>query len=270
MIVERIFPRQSTGYHKWKKPIALFSEKLDRFGLIQLFSVWTLTVAGIVISMDIEDRFVYWEWSNWGVGLLKVILVTGLFIAVLKPKSLWSLGVRPLSNNEIGIHLGIGSGLIIFGFLSTSNPFNGVLNLVPYLLCFAGIIYIFQMKVELDETTGDWFAKHWQNKFQILGFSTILIFSGVALGFYLDDPIVSTAGMVSLPFPLIALLWPNHVRHLQRARFYPLFIFAMFLCVRAPWFLIPLSILFYFLRTVNYFRYGIIHPSFGVNLDEFY
>ena len=88
------------------------------------------------------------------------------------------------------------------------------------------------------------------------------------LGIKLKDPIVSTAGAVAIPFSAIALLWPNHVRHLQRARFYPLFIFAMFLCVRAPWFILPLSILFFVVRIINYFRYGIVHPSFGVDFLE--
>ena len=90
----------------------------------------------------------------------------------------------------------------------------------------------------------------------------------ILIGILLDDPIVSTAGMVALPFAAIALIWRSHVRHLQRARFYPIFIFAMFLCVRAPWFLIPLAVLFFVLRTVNYFRYGIVHPSFGVDFLE--
>jgi hypothetical protein len=88
------------------------------------------------------------------------------------------------------------------------------------------------------------------------------------LGIILEDPIASTAAAVALPFSAIALIWPNHVRHLQRVRFYPLFIFAMFLCVRAPWFLIPLGVLFFLLRTINYFRYGIVHPSFGVDFLE--
>ena len=74
--------------------------------------------------------------------------------------------------------------------------------------------------------------------------------------------------MVTLPFPLITLIWPNRIRHLQRGRFYPLFIFAMFLCVRAPWFFIPIALLFYMLRVVNYFRYGIVYPSFGVDFSD--
>ena len=47
-----------------------------------------------------------------------------------------------------------------------------------------------------------------------------------------------------------------------------LFTFAMFLSVRAAWFLVPLAVLFFTLRMVNYFRYGIVHPSFGVDFLE--
>ncbi|MGY8783049.1 MAG: hypothetical protein ACKVHA_06530, partial [Fidelibacterota bacterium] len=65
-----------------------------------------------------------------------------------------------------------------------------------------------------------------------------------------------------------ALIWPNHVRHLQRARFYPVFTFSMFLCVRAPWFIIPLLVLFFILRTINYLRLGITYPSFAVDFLE--
>ena len=109
----------------------------------------------------------------------------------------------------------------------------------------------------------------WEQKLKFLSLSIFLMSITIILGIALDDPVVSTAGAVSIPFAIIALIWPSHVRHLQRARFYPLFIFAMFLCVRAPWFLIPLAILFFSIRTVNYLRYGIVHPTFGVDfLDE--
>ena len=95
-----------------------------------------------------------------------------------------------------------------------------------------------------------------------------LMVLAMLLGIVLEDPVASTSAAVSIPFPLIALIWPDHVRHLQRARFYPIFTFAMFLCARAAWFLIPLGILFFLLRTINYFRYGIVHPSFGVDFLE--
>ena len=84
----------------------------------------------------------------------------------------------------------------------------------------------------------------------------------------MDDPIISTVSMVSFPFPLTSINMASIYGHLQEARFYPLFTCAMFLSVRAPWFLIPLIILFYSLRLINYFRFGIVYPSFGVDFDE--
>ena len=127
---------------------------------------------------------------------------------------------------------------------------------------------VFQFILKLEEDKGTWNNFNWENKFRYLSMSVGFMILAMLLGIFLEDPVVSTAAAVSIPFPLIALIWPNHVRHLQRARFYPLFTFAMFLSVRAAWFLVPLVVLFFTLRMVNYFRYGIVHPSFGVDFLE--
>ena len=74
--------------------------------------------------------------------------------------------------------------------------------------------------------------------------------------------------LIITKIPAIALIWPSHVRHIKRLQFYPLFILAMFSCVRAPWFLIILGLLFFTIRSINYLKYGIIYPSFGVAQDE--
>ena len=146
--------------------------------------------------------------------------------------------------------------------------FVNILSLLPYVLVFLSCLLVFQFTIELNERKGTWVVSQWENKFEYLSVSVILMVLAVCTGIYYSDPVISTAGAVATPFAAIALIWPNHVRHLQRARFYPLFIFAMFISVRAPWFLIPLGFLFFVLRTVNYFRYGIVHPSFGVDFIE--
>ena len=94
-----------------------------------------------------------------------------------------------------------------------------------------------------------------------------MVFSTI-IGYQLDDPIISTVSMVALFFPTVTYLWPDHIRHIKRLQFYPLFILAMFACVRAPWFLIILGLLFYIIRSINYLKYGIIYPSFGVAQEE--
>ena len=268
MIIERIFPPQSVRYNKWHKSFSRLGEFLDAKGLIQLFAIWTLTVSGIVLQMGTTDRFVYWDWNGWLVGIIKLAFVTGLFFLVFKPKELWVAGKKRLNNNELVTHTLIAVLFLLIGWISSDSSLGGLLQIFPYSLSFLGVLLIYQFVIEFDVTKGEWFNVQWDKKIFFLLRSTLLIFISVLLGFYFNDPIISTASMVAIPFPLIALIWPSHVRHLQRARFYPLFIFAMFVCVRAPWFLFPLAGLFYTFRTVNYFRYGIVYPSFGVNLPE--
>ena len=97
--------------------------------------------------------------------------------------------------------------------------------------------------------------------------SITLIIFGTVMGFQFDDPVASTVSTVYLPFLLVALIMPAHIRHLQRARIYGVFIPAVFLVVRFPWFLIPLCTLFFLLRLYHYFRFNIVYPTFGVDHD---
>jgi len=252
---------------------------------VQLFTIWTLTVAGIVLSMDMQDRYVYWEWDDWMVGLVKLMIVSVVFIAFLNPKKIWTVGTKRLKLNEVLIHCVVGIILLLFGWMdldmieaNSKGEFESsvivvyliysALSIVPYVFSFLSCVLIFQFILELEEDTGTWTNSNWENKFRYLSISVVSMLFAMLLGIVLEDPVASTAAAVAIPFSAIALIWPNHVRHLQRARFYPLFIFAMFLCVRTPWFLIPLGVLFFLLRTINYFRYGIVHPSFGVDFLE--
>ena len=260
-------------------------EKSDSQGWVQLFAIWTLTVAGIVLSMDMQDRYVYWEWDGWMVGLVKLMIVSIIFSAILNPKKIWTVGTKRLKLNEVLIHCVVGTILLLFGWMdldmieaNSKGEFEfftiivyllySALSIVPYVFSFLSCVLVFQFILELEEDKGTWTNSNWENKLGYLSISVILMVLAMVLGIGLEDPVVSTAAAVALPFSAIALIWPNHVRHLQRARFYPLFIFAMFLCVRVPWFLIPLGALFFMLRAINYFRYGIVHPSFGVDFLE--
>ena len=269
MLVERIFPPTSTLYNKWQDSFVKWGEFLDMGGLIQLFTIWTLTVAGIVMQMGSVDRFVYWQWNGWIIGLIKITVVTVLFFTVFQPKELWLAGKKRLTDKELGTHLGLAFVFLLIGWVHIDNPVGHVIKLLPYLAAFLGGLLIFQFVIKQEDGKDERIDINWEQKETILRSSVALFIVAILLGFFFDDPIITSAGIISTPFSLIALLWPSHLRHLQRARFYPLFIFAMFLCVRAPWFLIPLGCLFYTLRTVNYFRYGIVSPSFGVDfLDE--
>ncbi|MEL1225473.1 MAG: hypothetical protein VW963_01920 [Candidatus Neomarinimicrobiota bacterium] len=278
MLIEKIIPVGSDLYSVWNGYFSELGKKIDSQGWVQLFSIWTLTVGGIVLSMDLSDRYIYWEWSGWIEGFIKLLIVSIVFIFILKPNEMWTAGTKRLNIKEFLIHSGIGSILIVFGLFDLGmivGPYESkieflhvLLSLISYVFSFLSCLIVFQFILELDEDKGTWNNFNWEHKFEYLSISVGFMALAMLLGIFLEDPVASTAAAVSIPFPLIALIWPNHVRHLQRARFYPLFTFAMFLSVRAAWFLVPLAVLFFTLRMVNYFRYGIVHPSFGVDFLE--
>tara|TARA_A100000164_G_C21826287_1_gene732996 strand:+ start:272 stop:1135 length:864 start_codon:yes stop_codon:yes gene_type:complete len=285
MLIEKIIPVGSDSYSVWRGYSSELGKKIDSQGWVQLFSVWTLTVGGIVLSMDLSDRYIYWEWSGWIEGFIKLFTVSIVFIFILKPNGMWTAGTKRLNIKEFLIHTGIGSILVVFGLIDLEvliglfeikieSFFTGLFlfyiafSIIPYIFSLLSCLMVFQFILKLEEDKGTWNNFNWENKFGYLSISVGFMILAMLLGIFLEDPVVSTAAAVSIPFPLIALIWPNHVRHLQRARFYPLFTFAMFLTVRAAWFLVPLVVLFFTLRMVNYFRYGIVHPSFGVDFLE--
>ena len=278
MLIEKIIPVGSDLYSVWSGYFSELGKKIDSQGWVQMFSIWTLTVGGIVLSMDLSDRYIYWEWSGWIEGFIKLLIVSIVFIFILKPNEMWTAGTKRLNIKEFLIHSGIGSILIVFGLFDLGmivGPYESkieflhvLLSLISYVFSFLSCLIVFQFILELEEDKGTWNNFNWEHKFEYLSISVGFMALAMLLGIFLEDPVASTAAAVAIPFPLIALIWPNHVRHLQRARFYPLFTFAMFLSVRAAWFLVPLAVLFFTLRMVNYFRYGIVHPSFGVDFLE--
>jgi len=278
MLIEKIIPVGSDLYSVWSGYFSELGKKIDSQGWVQLFSIWTLTVGGIVLSMDLTDRYTYWEWSGWIEGFIKLLIVSIIFIFILKPNGMWTAGTKRLNIKEFLIHSVIGSILVVFGLFDLemiTGPYESkieflhvLLSLISYVFSFLSCLIVFQFILELEEDKGTWNNFNWEHKFEYLSISVVFMVLAMLLGIFLEDPVASTAAAVSIPFPLIALIWPNHVRHLQRARFYPLFTFAMFLSVRAAWFLVPLAVLFFTLRMVNYFRYGIVHPSFGVDFLE--
>ena len=269
MIVARIFPQDSAQYDRCRKPLSKLGELLDNFAVIRLFVIWSLTVTGTTLASGLDDRFLYWDWSTWTNGLIRLTISSLLFILLLHPKSLWITGSKRLNESDIIVHSALAFLFIIIGGIGHFNDWHiFLLNALPYVVGFTAGLLVFQITLVLDDTKGEWHVEHWDNKFMFLGLSCLLFGLAVVFGFYFDDPILSTVSMVNLPFSLVALIFTSHVRHLPRARFYPLFIFSLFLCVRAPWFLIPLAVLFFTFRTINYFRYGIVHPSFGVDFDE--
>ncbi len=268
MLVQRIFPPESKFFKNNKNNFSKIGDLFDSLQLIQLFSIWTLTISGLVLGSGQTDRYIYLDWTNWISVFIKLSVVTILFLFILRSKSLWNVGLRPLSKNEIPLHVFIALCLILFGWMNTSNNFPDIIHIIAYIFAFLGCLFGFQLNLEFDKDKKEWFNSKWDDKELYFSLAFVSLLIALIIGFKYDDPFISTASAVAIPFSIIALIWPNHIRHLQRLRFYPIFIFAMFLCVRVPWFIIPLIILFIAIRIINYFRYGIVYPSFGVDFDE--
>ncbi|GIS53495.1 hypothetical protein Ct9H90mP29_05370 [bacterium] len=70
--------------------------------------------------MDFTDRYVYWEWDGWQIGLLKLIFVSIIFFYFLRPKQIWLVGVSRLNIKQILIHGLIAFLLLLIGYLDTS------------------------------------------------------------------------------------------------------------------------------------------------------
>jgi len=267
MILARLIPKHSKNYTNFNKDISVYAELIEKYNIINLFSVWIITVSGFSYMLGQIDRYSYWDWSQYSDGIIRLILSTILFYLCSKNKIL-KISNNRLIYSDLIINIVIYSIFFLIGAINISMIEINILGFLPYACAIIGGIVIYEFKISYDKENDDWIIDGWDNKVNYLALSFILMIISAVFGYKLDDPIISTVSMVSLFFPAVALIWPNHVRHIKRLQFYPLFVLAMFTCVRSPWFLIILGIHFFIMRSVNYLKYGITYPSFGVAQEE--
>jgi hypothetical protein len=260
MLLARYAPIDSTRYEKLTQAAKAF-DKINEWLPAQLFAFWTIFVAGMANGKAQTDRFYFWDWNGWLIGLIGIIIIT-LIIGFLGNKQRYI----PINNisasfKSIWYHLALsyvffGVGYLLFTTIS-------IINAILYVIAYLAVYLIHSIKVEKSER-----IIILQNEKNVkTGISIVLLtFSGI-IGYVIEDPVLSTASIVSLPF-LVVLLFGRDLRHLERAKFYPIFIFAMFVVSREAWFLIPLLLLFFILRSYNYLRYQKIYPTFGVTDDQ--
>ncbi len=228
------------------------------------FAVWIMMTSGTSAQQQSLDRYTYWDISLAGVGLITLLIVTGLMTIIFRNEK-FSFVSNDINPAVIINHTII--GLLLFmtgwGWLSWLNGefLNSLKSFFPYLLVYISLILIYQ--IDLDSIP----EKGYQPGKSLIAVCLLLVIVSVFYGIVYDDPVVSTTAAVIAPFYMIALVFPEHKRHIERARIYPVFIAAMFVSVRLPWLLIPLSILFFGLRTYHYFRFNIVFPTFAVDHD---
>ena len=150
--------------------------------------------------MDFEDRYVYWRWNGWEFGLMKLFFATVFYYYFLNPNNLWIIGSKRLETNEIGLHMGVAFILISYGNIGANSLIPYFVGIIPYLLAFLSCLLVFQFSLTLDHEKGTWQCFEWKKVKQHFSLSLFLMILSVLLGIQLDDPIMSTAGAVSVAF----------------------------------------------------------------------
>lgn len=262
MILARIFPQESNRYEQVSRLVknldGIISWRPERW-----FGGWCMVLSGANIVTAADDRYFYWDWSTFSLALLILMILGGLWSSVLARFPVFPDRVD--SVQSAGFFLAAGSLLYLVGSAPGGFSVAALASGIPYLLIFLAVWIVFS--IEIKEEGGIKTVPPKMDQLKPLVSSILLIGLACILAFKADDPMASTASATYLLFPLVALVFPIHVRHLQRARMYGVFIPAMFLSVRFPWFLVPLAITFFGLRFYHYFRSGIVQPTFKVDHD---
>ena len=260
MLLARYAPVGSQRYEK----LAQASKSLDKIMEwlpAQWFSIWIVIVAGVANGKLYVNKNYFWDYSDWKIGLFIFIMVF-VVIGILGFKFKF-LPVQNISATFKSIKYHI---LLVFALFWAGNSISNAINVgdsVIYIMAYFALFLTHTIKIN---ESGQLIISQ-KNKSIKTGISIVLLLISGIIGYFLNDPVLSTASVVSLPF-LIVLLFGKHVRHLERAKFYPIFIFAMFVTSREAWFLIPLLLLFFILRSYNYLRYQKVYPTFGVTDDQ--
>ena len=267
MIIARLIPKNSKNFKQINKKIDIYHQFISKNHIADLLGVWTVTIAGYSFLIGQINRYSYWSWDGLPEGLIKI------FISTLSFYFLSNQGILKVSEHRLNyLNIIYNSFFYFLCFIIGTLRFSSIgINFIGYLPYLAFILagsLIYEYKVSYDKENDDWLLDSWNNKFDYMLLSILLMGISAGFGFVLDDPIISTVSIVAIFFPSVTLIWPNHVRHIKRLQFYPLFTLSMFVCVRAPWLFIALILLFFIIRSINYFKYGVIYPSFGVHLED--
>jgi len=228
------------------------------------FGMWCMVISGFNIIKGQENRYIFWDWNSGSLFIFSVIILV----------TVWSIlsARHPATPKKINnlrsllYFMVIGSMALLLGSIGPKFSMVAIKNYAPYLLFYIAVWLVFSIEsIQQDDKSFEIAGS--SSRIRNLVGATTLIIVGIVMGFQFDDPVASTVSTVYLPFLLVALIMPAHIRHLQRARIYGVFIPAVFLVVRFPWFLIPLCTLFFLLRLYHYFRFNIVYPTFGVDHD---
>ncbi len=261
MLLARFAPVESNRYESLSAK-AKSLEKVVEWLSPQLFAIWIIFVAGMSAGKAQLERYYFWDWSDWLIGTIGLLVITTILNILGKKSVIVNLNSNDYLKNNSTYHILLPIIIFYLGYVIMAG-FQYLFAVAIYIMVYYALYVIHTIQIDDKKNAIDPDSK----KYIKALFALILLFVAVVLGFINDDPLISTASVVTIPF-LIVLLFGQHVRHLERAKFYPIFIFAMFVCSREAWFIIPLFLLFHFLRSYNYLRHQKVYPTFGVSDDS--
>jgi hypothetical protein len=258
LLAEKYILKDTNFYKKLSKSFSRF-DNFFNLNPLRWFAVWTLIVSGGNVVLHLENRWIYWDWSSFSVYALFALAISSLVDFIFNTK-VSNKNNQSLLFEQLAIFT-YGTILFIIG----ANPLNLSFNLLffgfPYILFFMAGNLIWKIPLDIFNS-----PKIQKSDFALsLVSAMICIIFALSIGYYNDDPMMSTIAAVFLPFPIVALVFPSAIRHLQRCRMYVVFIPAMFLSMRYPWFLFMILPLFLFSRYYYYFTNGDVIPTLKVN-----
>ena len=263
MLVSRLIKPESNLYDR----LSNWSKNMDNFmnwQPLHWFGMWCMVISGFNIIKGQENRYIFWDWNSGSIIIFSVIILATVW-TVLSAR--YSATPKQINNLRSLLYFIImGFIALLLGSIGPEFSIGVIKNYVPYLLFYIAVWLVFSIEFIQQDDKSIEIAGSTPRIRNLVG-STTLIIVGLVMGFQFDDPVASTVSAVYLPFLIVALIMPAHIRHLQRARIYGVFIPAVFLAFRFPWFLIPLWVLFFLLRLYHYFRFNIVYPTFGVDYD---
>ncbi|MFQ6606561.1 MAG: hypothetical protein ACE5DP_02760 [Fidelibacterota bacterium] len=268
MLVVRFIPPKSQTYQKLSEISRTF-DGLRSWKPLQWFTVWILFSAGLSAQEASVTPFIYWDFSSWLTGLASLLIITLLYGGFIGKRGRIVFGREAIKRQNLLKHFVLAEGLFLLGWgfhLSTWG--QALLASLPYLCGYFATLLVYALPIVTIPAPGEEPEQSWPSKHVSYGLvALLLVLIATVLGYIYQDPVISTAAAVYAPFLLVLIVFPAHVRHVQRARFYPIFLLAFFISMRLPWLFIPTILLFYCLRYYFYFRHQVVYPTFGVDYD---
>ena len=176
-----------------------------------------------------------------------------------------------LANSIVGIILfSIGWGLVMQNQSNSAIiplDISMLTLLLPYGLCFSSVSLLTTLPDMVgDSSSGDKTFPIVFGKGITLLISLVLIIIAFIVALENNDPLASTATLVSIPFFIFAFI-RRMDKDVLRAIRYPIFILNFFVLSVYPWLFIPLAITYYVSKYYYWHRFNLHYPTFLVDHD---